>query len=271
LTTIDRIGTVQSGLMAICLGASAVALVRTRPPGWGWLAAGFALRAALGVVESIAYGTHVEAAWSFQNKVGLFLAAHSSLDTGAEWVIALGCVLMLYRNIQIDLEAANGGLIAAQDRLQELLDHDPLTGLKNRRALAGVLRAAYDTGATIVFFDLNDFKEINDTLGHQAGDECLKRFGDALKASFRPGDHVFRFAGDEFVVIAQGAEQAQVVERLDVVRERLKHERVRGHQIVFSAGHAYLAVHGDGEAAMKAADEAMYREKDLKPGGRARR
>lgn len=84
-----------------------------------------------------------------------------------------------------------------------------LTGLKNRRALAAVLRAAYDTGATIVFFDLNDFKEINDSLGHQAGDEWRKRFADALRASFRPDDHVFRFAGDEFVVIAQGAQPSR--------------------------------------------------------------
>lgn len=61
-----------------------------------------------------------------------------------------------------------------------------------------------------------------------------------------------------------------VIHRLDTVRDRLKAERVRGHQIGFSAGHAYLAVHGDSEAAMKAADEAMYAEKARKPGGRRR-
>src|SRR6185437_15319535 len=129
-------------------------------------------------------------------------------------------------------------------------DHDPLTGLSNRRALPGVLRASYETGATIVFFDLNDFKEINDTLGHQAGDECLRRFAAALKASFRPDDHVFRFAGDEFVIVAQGAEPSQIVDRLDTVRARLKTESVHGHRIAFSAGHAYLPVHGDTEATL---------------------
>jgi GGDEF domain-containing protein len=82
--------------------------------------------------------------------------------------------------------------------------------------------------------------------------------------------HVFRFAGDEFVVIAPAAQPAQVVERLDTVSEHLKNERVRGHQIGFSAGSAYLPVRGDTEAAMNAADEAMYVDKALKPGGRRR-
>src|SRR5437764_11270165 len=87
-------------------------------------------------------------------------------DTGAEWVIALGCVLILYRTIQTDLTKANVDLLAAKETLQELVDQDALTGLSNRRALPAVLRAAYETGATVMFFDLNDFKAINDSLGH---------------------------------------------------------------------------------------------------------
>lgn len=107
-------------------------------------------------------------------------------------------------------------------------------------------------------------------VGHQVGDECLKKFAEALQGSFRPTDHVFRFAGDEFVVIAPSAQPDQVIARLDKVRERLKAERVRGHQIGFSAGYACMPVRGDSEAAVKAADEAMYAEKAMKPGGRRR-
>jgi len=150
------------------------------------------------------------------------------------------------------------------------VDHDALTGLSNRRALPAVLRAVYDTGATVLFLDLNDFKQINDSLGHQVGDECLKKFAAALQASFRPSDHVFRFGGDEFVVVAPGAQPAQIADRLDTVRERLRTERVRGHQIGFSAGHAYLPIRGDAEAALKAADEAMYADKATQPGARRR-
>jgi len=267
---LEQLGVVQSAVIAILLGASAVLLIAKRVPGAGWLAAGFTLRAILGVVEAIAYGSQLRPMPWLQQETGMFLAAHSSFDTGAEWVIALGCVLVLYRTIQGDLIKANVDLLAAKETLQDLVDHDALTGLSNRRALPRVLREAYDTGATVIFFDLNDFKEINDSLGHQVGDECLKKFAQALQSSFRPTDHVFRFAGDEFVVIAPSAQPEQVIHRLDKVRERLKVERVRGHQIGFSAGHAYLPIHGDSEAAMKAADEAMYAEKALKPGGRRR-
>ena len=267
---IEQLGMVQSAVIAVLLGASAVVLVLKRVPGSGWLAAGFMIRAVLGLVEAIAYGSQLTPMPWLQEETGIFLAAHSSFDTGAEWVIALGCVLILYRTIQTDLITANVDLLAAKETLQELVDHDALTGLSNRRALPRVLRSAYDTGATIIFFDLNDFKEINDSLGHQVGDECLKKFAEALQGSFRPTDHVFRFAGDEFVVIAPSAQPDQVIVRLDKVRERLKAERVRGHQIGFSAGYAYMPVQGDSEAAMRAADEAMYVEKAKKPGGRRR-
>jgi diguanylate cyclase (GGDEF)-like protein len=267
LKPIDSIGMVQSALIGVFLSVSAVLLLVKRVPGSEWLAAGFALRGVLGFVEAAAYASHSA---SSPPDIGLFLAAHSTIDTGAEWVIALGCVLVLYRTIQQDLTKANVDLLAAKETLQELVDHDALTGLSNRRALPAVLRAAYDTGATIMFFDLNDFKEINDTLGHQVGDECLKTFATALQGSFRPTDHVFRFGGDEFVVVAPSVQPAQVTDRLDKVRDRLKYERVRGHQIGFAAGSAYMPIHGDSEAALKEADEAMYADKATKPGGRRR-
>jgi hypothetical protein len=142
--------------------------------------------------------------------LGLFLASHSSFDTGAEWVIALGCVLTLYRTIQLELTQTNTDLLAAKEVLQELVDRDSLTGLANRRALPIILRESDTTGATILFFDLNDFKLINDSYGHQIGDDCLKRFARALQASFRPDDHVIRYAGDEFVVVAPGLDPDQL-------------------------------------------------------------
>src|SRR5207248_10525142 len=123
----------------------AVLLLMKRLPGTGWLATGFAIRAVLAVVETFAHGIRVfPSRMTPKPIVGIFLASYSSFDTAAEWVIALGCVLIVYRTIQQELLRSNADLIAAQGVLQGLVDLDPLTGLSNRRALPEVLRSVYD-------------------------------------------------------------------------------------------------------------------------------
>lgn len=265
--TIDRIGVSESAVIALILGVGAIAIFLKRIPGADWLASGFAIRALLAVTEALAHGHVVLTRFVSNAALGLFLAAYSSFDTGVEWVIALGCVLILYRTIQLELTQSNRNLTAAQEVLQELVDRDSLTGLANRRALAGVLADVLPTGATILFFDLNDFKKINDSYGHQTGDECLKRFARVLEASFRPDDHVIRYAGDEFVVVAPGAAPEQVLDRIEALRDRLKFERADGPSIRFSVGHAHLPVGGEADTALRAADEAMYLDKSRKPAG----
>lgn len=259
LNTVGKIGVVQSGVIGTALLIGAVRLLRQRQRGTGWLATGFAIRATLALIETVAYGSQ-----SAKPFVGVFLASHSSFDTGAEWVIALGCVLMLYRRIQEELVDANQALLAAKDVLQDLVDRDSLTGLANRRALPGVLRESFESGATIFFFDLNDFKEINDSYGHHAGDDCLRRFARVLQASFRPDDHVIRYGGDEFVIVAPGVEPGSLVDRIASLRERLKFEQTGGPPIRFSIGEAYMPPKGDPETAIRAADKAMYRDKAAK-------
>ena len=262
IPTVDVLGFVGSTVIALVLGVAAVLLLIARPPAFAWLAAGFSVRAALAVAEAAAHATRVvDNPWRGAKSIGLFLASYSSFDTGAEWIIALGCVLILYRTIQQELLKSNADLLATHNVLQELVDHDPLTGLFNRRALPAILRKAFDSGATILFFDLNDFKQINDRYGHQAGDEALKQFARALQSSFRPEDQVLRYSGDEFVVVAPAAKPADVLDRLDLVRERLRFERRGGPYVSFAAGYSYLPVHGKPEDALRAADEAMYREK----------
>ena len=246
-SSLDAMGMAQAGVvLGLFVWSSFALIAQSDAPAARWLAAGFIARALLALAESLAHAGQVVALpWSSWPNVPLFLASYSSFDAAAEWVIALGCVLMLYRTIQDELEKA-------QDVLQRIADRDPTTGLANRRALPAIFREVYDTGATIFFFDLDGFKQINDTRGHAAGDDHLRRFAAALESHFRPDDHVVRYAGDEFLVIAKAVEPGQLEDRL---------QQLRRQDIRFSVGQSYLATRGDADAAIKAADEAMYREK----------
>jgi len=124
-----------------------------------------------------------------------------------------------------------------EDRLAELALHDPLTGLANRTLLAERMRRAIERtrascagseaserdgtaapGLAVFLLDLDDFKEVNDLLGHDAGDDVLMAVGRRLSATVRPSDTVARLGGDEFVVICElergEPEMASVADRL---------------------------------------------------------
>jgi diguanylate cyclase (GGDEF)-like protein len=110
------------------------------------------------------------------------------------------------------------------DQLLHQALHDPLTGLPNRalimdRVEAMLARASEDDRpCAVMFIDLDDFKDINDTVGHGAGDQLLQIVARRLAAALRPGDTVGRLGGDEFVVLLEGDGLAEGAE---VVAERL--------------------------------------------------
>ena len=268
LTSVDRIGIGETAAIVIALGATSVILGRDEEGGFTWLCVGFAVRAMLALLECIGYTMNVAPAlqlpFDLRAQVGTFLAVHSSFDTGAEWLIALGCVIATLDRTQRRLQQSNTELLNAQEDLRRLVDRDALTALSNRRALAEVFRAVQPNGATLVFFDLDGFKQINDQHGHQAGDECLKRFAAALLESFRPQDAVIRYAGDEFLVVASGLTSSSVQERIDALRRKLRAVRRGEIAIAFSHGTSELAAGGQPDEALRAADEAMYRAKPQK-------
>jgi diguanylate cyclase (GGDEF)-like protein len=267
LDSVALVGVGQHALMAVVFGFGAVLMARDGDVGLTWLAAGLAVRTVLAGAEAVAYGMQVAApslaAEDTHDIASLFLSAHSSLDTAAEWLLALGAVLAISDRAQRELRDYNQQLLDVQEDLRRLVDRDPLTALSNRRALPEIFRAVQPEGATLLFFDLDNFKSINDLHGHQTGDKCLRRFADALRESFRPDDAVVRYAGDEFLVIASGLTVAACDERLGRLRERLRFRaRKEGPPIRFSVGIAELAPGGNPEFALEAADQAMYRAKE---------
>jgi diguanylate cyclase (GGDEF)-like protein len=264
--TLDRLGVSESAIISVGFGVAALALLRSRAAGSAWLVVGFSVRSVLAAFECAAYLVRMISQAqpdpsSFLASAGTLLAVHTSFDTGTEWLIALGCVFAVSDRAQRELRQANAGLMSAQADLRRVADRDPLTALVNRRTLPEVLRTVQPHGAMLIFFDLDGFKRINDAHGHQAGDECLKRFATALTDSFRPQDAVVRYAGDEFLVIASGLDESAVDSRVSAVRLRMRAADGGEIPVGFSHGVARLAPGGDADEAIRAADEAMYRAK----------
>jgi diguanylate cyclase (GGDEF)-like protein len=268
LRGVTPVGIVQHSLMGATFTAFAVVLLRSRAEGVTWLTAGFALRGVLALAEAAAYilqwrhpTTGVLADWVGTS--GAFVSASSSFDTGSEWLLVLGCVLAVSERGRRQLERANRDLLAAQEDLRQVADRDPLTGATNRRALRDIFNEVQGTGAMLLFFDLDGFKKINDVHGHAAGDACLKLFVTALRESFRPGDHVIRYGGDEFLVVASGLDSIAAHGRVDDLRSRLSRSMVAGVAFGFSVGMSELAPDGQPDAALQVADQNMYKAKKM--------
>jgi len=260
------IGILQHTVLGVTLVGFAIATWRSQQKGVQWLAAGIGVRGLLSLGESFAYVLQSvpPGAGPLAGLVvpaGMFLSASSSFDTAAEWLMLLGCVLAVSDRSRRELQDANFDLMAAQEDLRRLADRDPLTALVNRRSLPEIFRAVQPNGALMLFFDLDGFKKINDLHGHAAGDACLKLFASALRDSFRPDDHVIRYGGDEFLVVATGLDKPAARARVDEVRKRML--RTVGGELIckFSVGMAVLEPGGHPETALEAADAQMYKAK----------
>jgi diguanylate cyclase (GGDEF)-like protein len=267
LRGVATVGIVQHSLMGAALTVFAIVLTRSHTQGLTWLMAGIALRGLLALAEAGAYLIELlrPTTAPFADLLtlsGRFVSASSSFDTGAEWLIVLGSVLAVSERGRRQLEDANRDLLSAQENLRRLADRDPLTGAINRRALRDIFSDVQSTGAMLLFFDLDGFKKINDVHGHAAGDTCLKLFANALKESFRPDDHVIRYGGDEFLVIAPGLDTAAARERVDDLTQLMGPGMADAVSCGFSVGISELAPGGSPEAALQLADQNMYKAKN---------
>lgn len=160
----------------------------------------------------------------------------------------------------------------AADRIRHQAMHDPLTGLTNRAgfelALAAAIAEAQQHGhvAAVAVLDLDEFKPINDSLGHAAGDKVLREVAVRLRDCMRPSDIVARLGGDEFVLVLPDIAYpggADVVAS-KVLAQIARPMQVDGHAIAVTASIGISACPNDGVNAahlLKCADAAMYRAK----------
>jgi len=149
-------------------------------------------------------------------------------------------------------------------RLRRLAETDALTGLANRRALDHLLPEHADPEApmAIVMLDVDHFKEVNDRLGHAAGDQVLVDIARALQAGVRLEDSVVRYGGEEFLIVLPGAHADAAYETAERVRLSVRSAvNASGKPISISAG---VAVRGESEsrdALFARADAALYEAK----------
>jgi len=178
------------------------------------------------------------------------------------------------KRAQEDLRFAAVQLQHDARRLEFLAHHDTLTGLPNRAMFADRAREAvaharrHDKNTAFLFLDMDNFKQVNDSLGHDVGDGLLKVMAARLRASVRGDDFVARIGGDEFCVllqdIAEPREAAAVAQKL--LTELAKPCQVGEHEVSAGASIGIACVPQDGDdvgALMRLADHAMYRAKQL--------
>ncbi|MBC7681217.1 MAG: diguanylate cyclase [Ferruginibacter sp.] len=173
---------------------------------------------------------------------------------------------------QRQLEAQLARISTLQTLLQEQAIRDPLTGLFNRRyldeTLARDLSRAKREGHSLalILLDLDNFKRINDTYGHLAGDQVLKILSALLRKGARQSDTICRFGGEEFLVVLPNMSLDQARQKVDAWRLEFAQTVIQfgdvSLRVTFSAGVAVCPQHGgDSDALVACADAALYRAK----------
>ncbi len=169
------------------------------------------------IVVGIAFlaiaGTNVWLIMGTEHVVNEALNRAMVVNLALDLVAALGMQLMTFEDMTYELRVANKELESVQSELRLMGTTDALTGCRNRRFFDDVIgreirrHRRYRIPLSLVFVDVDRFKAINDTLGHEAGDRVLQRVALFLTHNFREADYVFRWGGDEFLILMSCREE----------------------------------------------------------------
>jgi diguanylate cyclase (GGDEF)-like protein len=187
--------------------------------------------------------------------------AHLTREVRAAFAALMGEV----EGLRFDLDHARARLADAEASA----DHDPLVSVYNRRAFMreadriGSLVQRHEIEASLIYFDLNQFKEINDLHGHAAGDAVLRTIAETLLRQTRASDVVGRIGGDEFAVVLTHLDLDAAAEKAEALAAALRTERIPWDGLMLEVSTSF------GIARMLPDDEAMYRDKALNRRARA--
>jgi diguanylate cyclase (GGDEF)-like protein len=255
---------IQSLLMAAGFAAAFVTLGRFDPErrsaGWQMMRLALAL---LGIL----FLSYVVLGWTSNHVVALpFLSFTSLADLLGEVLLGFGMVLLISEEARRELNDAVVALEDVRKQLEEKLRIDPLTEVLNRHAFYSMLGAHDEQAAsgTVVMIDIDHLKEINDQAGHVVGDAAIRAAANAVREKVRADDLLFRWGGDEFLLLVPNL-------RLEIVSRRLQS---LGDGITFPAtprhpaGHVRLSWGGAEfgpnqtiDQAIAVADSAMYQRR----------
>lgn len=200
---------------------------------------------------------------------GVFLGGTRVTDTR----LSAGDVFGLGPELKIRIESTDGGLHELIDEMYRSSKIDALTNLLNRRSFEERMDEEFSVSrrhgmlSCLAILDIDHFKSINDTRGHDAGDEVLRRLAAILKEEVRTGDLVGRWGGEEFVVYVRQSDLEGAKRLLDRLRHYVAHtpiELVTGEaiNITFSAGVVSLHDSSDWRQSLSRADEGLYQSKE---------
>ncbi len=229
-----------------------------------------------------------ESTGDFHNKIENYQQKIASTEDIAELNVILDGLMRDTKTMQLDalrahenFKQSKSEVDQAEKRIQELTDElqqmsaaahqDYLTGALNRRGMDEAFEREFSrsersgTPISVALLDIDHFKKLNDTLGHDAGDEALVHLAKVVKSALRPTDVLARYGGEEFVIILPTTDQAEAVTVMTrVQRELTKNFFMHNNErtlITFSAGVAQRKNQQTSEEVVKRADAALYSAK----------
>ncbi|QCI28289.1 diguanylate cyclase [Caminibacter pacificus] len=150
-------------------------------------------------------------------------------------------------------------------KYEEKIQKDPLTGVYNRNILEKILKENINKNICVIFADIDHFKKINDTYGHQFGDTVLQTFAQILKNSLRKNDIIVRYGGEEFLIYIQNVESIKYAQKIaEQLRKVVENFDFNGKKITASFGVCckYISSKESFEELIKNADKALYKAKN---------